>query len=85
MLKTAKRSNCKQRKPWIYQNPPEINLKPWDAQEEMGFGILTGSGGAAEEEHGAKERAGSVWGLMVEPGAEYGTVSQSPMTPLQDH
>lgn len=69
----------------MYQNHPQNSLKPWEAQEEMGFGILTDSDGAAEEEHGAKERAGASWGLVVEPGAESGTVSQSPMTPLQDH
>lgn len=50
------------------------------AQEERGFGVPAGGGGAAEEEH----RPGAVWGLVVEPGAESGTMSQSPMTPLQD-
>lgn len=69
----------------MYQKIPPNSIKSREAQEERGFGVLTGGGGAAEEEHGVKERAGAVWGLVVEPGAESGTVSQSPMTPLQDH
>lgn len=69
----------------MYQKLPQNSLKPREAEEERGFGVLAGSGGATEEEHGAKERPGAVWGLVVEPGAESGTVSQSPVTPLQDH
>lgn len=69
----------------MYRKPLQNSLKPREAPEERGFGVLAGSGGAAEEEHGAKERAGAARGLVGEPGAESGTVSQSPMTPLLDH
>lgn len=56
-------------------------MKPRVRPRRRGLGVLAGGGGAAEEEHGP----GAVWGLVVEPGAEAGAMSQSPMTPLQDH
>jgi len=85
VLRTAERSNYKQKQPWVYQKPPQNIVKSREAQEERAFVVLAGSGGAAEEEPGAKERAGAVWGLVVEPEAESWTMSQSPMTPVQDH
>lgn len=63
----------------LLQNPGKPRDRP--RKREQGSCVLAGSGGAAEEEH----RPGAVWGLVVEPGAGAGTMTQSPMTPLQDH
>lgn len=63
----------------LSQNPVEPRDRP--RKRKRRSCVLAGRGGAAEEEHGP----GALWGLVVEPGAGAGTMTQSPMTPLQDH
>lgn len=68
VLRAAERSTCKPRQPWMYQKPPQKSLKPREAQEERGFGILAAGSGQLRRSTGQRRGLGL-------PGAGGGTWS----------